>query len=92
VLYGREDEVEVAAAEDLFCITKNGETAKAEIVSELAEAVEGPAAAGLDGGDVVVTYNGTEVGRCDLLTTEEIRKRTVFQWLGDFFKALLQSI
>ncbi|MBQ4092094.1 MAG: D-alanyl-D-alanine carboxypeptidase [Firmicutes bacterium] len=92
VLYGRENEVEVAAAEDLFCITKNGETAKAEIVSEFAEAVEGPADAGLDGGDVVVTYNGTEVGRCDLLTTEEIRKRTVFQWLGDFFKALLQSI
>lgn len=93
-LYGREDTVKVAAAEDIYYVVKTGESAAAEpeIVTEPAEAVEGPVKAGADGGDIIVYVNGTEVGRCDLVTTEDIRKRSVWQWLGDFFTALVKSI
>ena len=92
VLYGREDEMEVEAAEDIFYTVKNGESLSPVVTPTLAESVEGPAPAGIDGGDVVITLNGEEIGRCDLVTSEEIRKRNVFQWLADFFKALIQSI
>ena len=88
VVNGRKKQVEVAAAEDLYCITKKGENSRAEIVTEFAEAVEGPGKAGLDGGDVVVTLYGAEADRCDLLTTEAIKKRTVLQRIGDFFRSL----
>lgn len=92
VLYGREDTVEVAAAEDIFYTVKNGTSQNPDIKAEIAPSVEGPAEAGIYAGEVVVMLNGAEVGRCDLVTAEEIRKRTVWQWLGDFFKALIQSI
>lgn len=91
-LYGRENTVEVAAAEDIYYVIKTGETVTPEVVTEFAEGVEGPAEAGVNGGDVVVYINGTEVGRCDIITTEAIRKRSLWQWLGDFFTALVQSI
>ncbi|MBQ1252552.1 MAG: D-alanyl-D-alanine carboxypeptidase [Firmicutes bacterium] len=92
VLYGREDTVPVAAAEDIFYTVKKGETLTCDVVPTLAESVEGPADAGLCGGEVVVSLNGAEIGRCDLVTDEEIKKRTVWQWLADFFRALVESI
>ena len=92
VLYGKEDTVELAAAGDIVFPVKNGETAEPEIVTEIAESVEGPAEAGTDGGDVIVTLNGTEIGRCDLVTVSEIHDRSVWQWLKDFFSALFGSL
>lgn len=92
VLYGKEDTVELAAAGDIVFPVKNGETAEPEIVTEIAESVEGPAEAGIDGGDVIVTLNGTEIGRCDLVTVSEIHDRSVWQWLKDFFSALFGSL
>ena len=92
VLYGKEDTVELAAAEDIVFPVKNGETAEPEIVTEIAESVEGPAEAGIDGGDVIVMLNGAEIGRCDLVTVSEIHDRSVWQWLKDFFSALFRSI
>ena len=82
----------MAAAGDIVFPVKNGETAEPEIVTEIAESVEGPAEAGTDGGDVIVTLNGTEIGRCDLVTVSEIHDRSVWQWLKDFFSALFGSL
>lgn len=92
VVYGREDTVEVAAAEDIYYTVRNGETLTAETVTEFGDAVVGPAEAGVYAGEVIVKLNGEEIGRCDLVTNEEIKKRTVFQWLGDFFKALIEAV
>lgn len=92
VLYGKEDTVKLAAAADIVFPVRNGETATPEVVTEIAESVEGPAEAGVDGGDVVVKLNGVEVGRCDLVTVSEIHDRTVWQWLKDFFSALIGSL
>lgn len=92
VLYGKESTVKLAAAEDIFYPVKNGETATPEVTTEIDEAVEGPADAGLDGGDVIVKLNGTEIGRCDLVTTEKIHKRGVWLWLKDFFAALVNNL
>ncbi|MBQ6810501.1 MAG: D-alanyl-D-alanine carboxypeptidase [Firmicutes bacterium] len=91
-LYGREDTVSVIASEDIFYTVKNGESLTCEVVPTLLESVEGPADAGIYSGEVVVTLDGAEIGRCDLVTGEEIKKRTVWQWLADFFSALIKSI
>ncbi len=92
VVYGREDTVELIAESDILYPVKNGESVTPEIVTDIAEAIEGPAKAGLDGGDVVVKIDGREVGSCDLVTETTIHRRTVFHWLKDFFSALVSSV
>lgn len=92
VIYGREDTVNLAAENDIFYPVKNGETVTPEIITDVADAIEGPAEAGTDGGDVVVKVDGTEVGSCDLVTEKDIHKRTIFHWLKDFFSALVGSV
>lgn len=91
VLYGKEDKVSLVAAEDIAFPVKNGEAAEPEIQKEIVD-VEGPADIGADGGDVIVTVNGAEMGRCDLVTTEKIHKRGLFLWLKDFFSALIAGV
>lgn len=91
-LYGRESSVSVAAAEDIYYVVKKGESVTPEVVPELAEAVEGPADAGVDAGAVAVLVDGSEVGRCALVTVDTIHRRSLWQWLGDFFSALVRSI
>lgn len=92
VVYGREDTVGLIAESDILYPVKSGETITPEIVTNIAEAIEGPAKAGLDGGDVVVKIDGREVGSCDLVTETTIHKRTIFHWLKDFFSALVGSV
>ena len=92
VVYGKEDTVELIAENDIYYPIKNGETVTPEIITDIDVAIEGPAKAGLDGGDVVVKIDGKEVGSCDLLTETTIHKRTVFHWLKDFFSALVSSV
>lgn len=92
VVYGKEDTVDLVAAKDITYPVKSGETVAPDIVTDADSSVEGPAAAGTDGGDVVVKVDGTEVGSCDLVTATTIHKRTVFGWIGDFFSALVGSV
>ncbi|HMM06450.1 MAG TPA: D-alanyl-D-alanine carboxypeptidase family protein [Clostridiales bacterium] len=92
VVYGKEDTVGLIAESDILYPVKSGETVTPEIVTDIAESIEGPAKAGLDGGNVVVKIDGKEVGSCDLVTETMIHKRTVFHWLKDFFSALVSSV
>lgn len=92
VLYGKEDKVPTATADSIAYVLHNGETAEPEILVEMNEAVEGPAKAGMKAGEVIVKVNGNEVGRCDLITTEDISKRGILMWLKDFFSALIAGI
>lgn len=92
VVYGKEETVKLVADEDILYPVKNGEAVTPEITTDVVDAVEGPAEAGTDGGDVMVKVEGVEVGSCDLVTETEIHKRTVFLWLKDFFSALVGSV
>ncbi len=92
VVYGRENTVELIAESDILYPVKNGENVTPEIITDIAEVIEGPAKAGMDVGDAVVKIDGKEVGSCHLLTETTIHKRTVFRWLKDFFLALVSSV
>lgn len=92
VIYARETTVELVAEKDILYPLKDGETVTPEIVADSAAAIEGPAAAGLIAGGVVVKIDGREVGSCDLVTETTIHKRTIFHWLKDFFSALVSSV
>ncbi|MGI5875093.1 MAG: D-alanyl-D-alanine carboxypeptidase family protein [Bacillota bacterium] len=92
VLYGKENSVRLAAADAVVFPVRNGETPTPQFETVIADAVEGPADAGIDGGDVIVTVNGEEVGRTDLITTEIIHKRGIFLWIKDFFAALINEV
>ena len=92
VVYAKEDTVNLVASADISYPVKTGETVEPEINTDVAGAIEGPATAGTDGGDVTVTVNGAEVGSCDLVTAAAVHKRTVILWLKDFFAALVSSV
>lgn len=92
VLYGKEGQVTLVAAADIVVPVKKGEAVEPQIDAEILDDVEGPADAGIDGGDVIVSINGEEVGRTDLITAEDIHKRSVIQWLKDFFAALINEV
>lgn len=92
VLYGREKNVSVAAAEDISYIIPNNQSADPKIEVNVTESLEGPAGVGTKAGEIIVTVNGNEVGRCDLVTTEQIHKRGPIRWLMDFFSQLFHGI
>jgi D-alanyl-D-alanine carboxypeptidase (penicillin-binding protein 5/6) len=92
VVYGKEETVNLIAEKNILYPVKNGETLSPQIVTDVVDAIEGPAEAGTDGGDLVVKVDGVEVGRCNLVTETEIHKRTVLNWLSDFFTALVGGV
>ena len=92
VLYGKEDQVSLIAAADIVIPVRKGESVEPQIDAEIAGDIEGPASAGVDVGDIIVSVNGEEVGRTDLITAEDIHKRSILQWLKDFFEALINEV
>lgn len=89
--YTKEGKVKVVAAGDVPYVFANNGTPQVDISTETVTP-DGPQKAGSDCGDVIVTVNGSEVGRCDLISTAETHKRTLWQWLRDFFKSFTGNL
>ena len=86
----REKEAEVKAGEDISYPMAASETDIPDIVVD-SPGVVGQCDEGTDVGDIVVTLNGEEIGRCDLVTAEKIHSRSIFGWLKDLFLSVIGS-
>lgn len=86
VAKGKVDLADAAVAETVGKVTAKGNAGEIESEIMLYDNIEAPAEAGMVCGEVIYTYDGEEIGRCDLVLTEDIERAG----MGDTVRKLLQ--
>lgn len=86
VAKGKVDLADAAVAETVGKVTAKGNAGEIESEIMLYDNIEAPAEAGMVCGEVIYTYDGEEIGRCDLVLTEDIERAG----MGDTIRKLLQ--
>ena len=89
---GRQDEVELVAAESLVAVEKLGETGKVEKKLEIPEEVAAPIKKGDVVGKVVCYYDGKRQGAIYLLATKDVEYYSfwdnLLNWWREFWKGI----
>ncbi len=84
---GEKEEVTVAVKNQVNCLVSKGNKSELESKVEMLEALKAPVAQGAKAGEIIYTFEGKEVGRSDLVTTEG----TVKADLKDFISRLAKK-
>ncbi len=89
---GRQDELELVAAESMIAAEKVGENGKVEKKVEVPDEVAAPIKKGDVVGKVVCYYDGKRQGAINLLAADDVEYYSfwdnVWNWLRDFWKGL----
>jgi D-alanyl-D-alanine carboxypeptidase (penicillin-binding protein 5/6) len=86
IFKGEKEEVPVAVKTQVACLVAKGDKNQLESRIELIEALSAPVAQGAKAGEIIYMFDGNEVGRSDLVTTEG----SVKAGLGDQMIRLLR--
>jgi D-alanyl-D-alanine carboxypeptidase (penicillin-binding protein 5/6) len=73
---GVKEEAEVVVKDIIGTVVEKGSTEVLEPEIVIKSSLDAPVLKGTKAGEVIYTYKGTEIGRSDLITTEDIRKAT----------------
>ena len=79
VVAGKSDSVKLAAVSDLFIPVSDGDRDQFRVVIEGPDRIEAPIEAGQKLGVVRVLYQRTEIGKIDLIATENIERKSFFK-------------
>lgn len=79
-------EVDVIAKEDFSVLVKKGEEGKVKKDVILPQYIIAPMSKGDKIGEIIVTLEGKEVGRIDIVLPEDLERASVFNILGRMFK------
>ncbi|MHC1761621.1 MAG: D-alanyl-D-alanine carboxypeptidase family protein [Negativicutes bacterium] len=79
---GKISSVKLVAASDLRVPVSDGDREQFQVVPEAPNSIEAPIAAGQKLGVARVLYKGAEIGKIDLIATENIEKEYYFKVIG----------
>ena len=85
VIKGEKQEVPVVVKNQINCLVPKNNTSGLESQIEILSSLIAPVVSGAKAGEIVYYFEGTEVGRSDLVALEEIQKAS----LGDIISRLL---
>ncbi len=77
VLKGNKENVDVVVKEQVNTVVKKGKNVTIDQKVEILDSIKAPAPKGTKAGEVVYFFENNEVGRCDLVINESIRKATL---------------
>ena len=86
VYKGTEDSVDIVIKQQIAMLGQKGENAEVETKTEMISSLKAPFEAQTKVGEMVYYINGTEAGRCDLVTANEVKKATVEKMLHRLFQ------
>jgi D-alanyl-D-alanine carboxypeptidase (penicillin-binding protein 5/6) len=75
--------VPIAAKQDVKILVKKGEEKKVQVAVNVPDRVRAPITAGQAVGEIVVTFDGVEVGKTQALAVNEVQG-TWWQWFWPF--------
>ncbi|SCY99035.1 D-alanyl-D-alanine carboxypeptidase family protein [Alkaliphilus peptidifermentans] len=83
---GKEVEIDGVALDDLKVLVNKGDEGKVKKEVIIPQYIQAPMEKGEKIGEVIVTIDGTEVNRVDIVTPEEIEKASILDILSRMFK------
>ena len=86
VYKGMEDSVQIVVKEEISMLGQKGENAEVQTQKEMLPSLKAPFEQNTKVGELVYYINGTEAGRCDLVTASEMKKATVEKMLHRLFQ------
>ncbi|MCC5909915.1 MAG: D-alanyl-D-alanine carboxypeptidase [Clostridiaceae bacterium] len=86
---GKEQQLLAVADEDLNVLVKKGDESKVKKEVILPEYMKAPIAKGAKVGEVIVTLDGREVGKVDIVTNEGVERASVINMMNRMFKAMV---
>lgn len=84
---GDKEETDVAIKDEISTVVPKGNKNSIESNIELTDALNAPVEKGTKAGEIIYSMNGKEIGRSELITTQDIKKAT----LGHIIKKLIQK-
>lgn len=91
VMMGKKDRVSVALSDDTPVLMSKEQAEAAERTIQMEEQVSAPVEPGTKIGEVVLTSNGEEVARRDILTAEQVEKKGISDVYRDLLRFLLMK-
>ncbi len=91
VFKGKTEAVEVAVKNQVTCLVPKGKNAPLESKVEMLDALNAPVAKGAKAGEIVYYFQEKEVGRSDLVATEDVAAATFPDMLGRTFRDWLKA-
>ncbi len=86
VYKGMEDSVEIVVKEEISMLGQKGENAEVQTQKEIVPSLKAPFEQNTKVGELVYYINGTEAGRCDLVTASDMKKASVEKMLHRLFQ------
>lgn len=86
VYKGMEDSVEIIVKEEISMLGQKGENAEVQTKKEIVPSLKAPFEQNTKVGELVYYINGTEAGRCDLVTASDMKKASVEKMLHRLFQ------
>jgi len=84
---GTQEAVDVVIKSQATALVAKGKNMQMESAVEILDAINAPAPAGTKAGEVIYTFEGKEVTRCDLVTAQDVGRAN----LGDMLKRLMDK-
>lgn len=91
VIMGKKDRVSAALSDDTPVLMSKEQAETAERTIQIEEQVSAPVEPGTKIGEVVLTSNGEEVARRDILTAEQVEKKGISDVYRDLLRFLLMK-
>ncbi|AKL95326.1 D-alanyl-D-alanine carboxypeptidase DacF [Clostridium aceticum] len=86
---GKVPQANVVANDDLSVLTKKGEESKIKKEIIIPQSIKAPIMQGQKIGEVVVTLEGKEIGKIDIVSEETIESASIIDILGRMFQRML---
>lgn len=82
VFKGNIEKIDLVVSQDINLVVGKGSNRILENKIESVEYLTAPISKGTKAGEIIYSFEGKEIGRCDLITAEEITKISLSQMLG----------